>query len=182
MKIIHTAAIVHSRLQTKEWRKLQIWYKDGKHNECEKHQKKIILETTNGNGTYTPLRLNKLSFGMKKLSAGRSKYEWSENFDLFQTKKEKKLYYNLKFICDKGGFQKRTLSETYTFIRCQLEHLIKFKKTDTYFINILDGDFAFENKEFFDYLRNKKVYKNIQKYMYIGDSFEFSNWFKKLEE
>ena len=36
-----------SNYQTKSWRKSQKWYKNGKYNECEKYQIKLIEKISN---------------------------------------------------------------------------------------------------------------------------------------
>ena len=53
-------------------------------------------------------------------------YEWSENFDRFLLINNSKYYFNLKFVCDSGGTQTRTLREVYHFIKNQMEYLIKY--------------------------------------------------------
>ena len=56
-------------------------------------------------------------------------------------------------VCDKGGAQNRTLGEVYEFIRLQLDHIIKYKPKNTYFINIVDGDNCFHKKKHFHLLK-----------------------------
>jgi len=46
-------------------------------------------------------------------------FEWTENFDGYIIINDKKYYFNLKFVCDQGGAQTRTLREVYHFIKCQ---------------------------------------------------------------
>jgi len=62
----------------------------------------------------------------------------------------------LKFICDNGGAQIRTLREVYHFIKYQLKYLIKFNTNNIYFINILDGDICYNNMNKFNFLIKKK--------------------------
>lgn len=50
-----------------------------------------------------------------------------------------KIYFNLKFVCDSGGAQTRTLREVYHFIESQMRYLINSNTDNVYFINILDG-------------------------------------------
>ena len=87
-------------------------------------------------------------------------------------------YFNLKFICDNGGAQTRTLREVYHFIKSQMEFLIK-KKQIFHFINILDGDTSFKNMDKFHYLKSNKKYKDIIKYIFIGDLHQFQNHFQE---
>ena len=100
-------------------------------------------------------------------------YEWSENFDGKIINDIYTFYFNLKFVCDIGGTQTRTLRETYHFIKCQLEHLIKFDTKKIYFINILDGDTCYNNMNKYYYLLNKEKYRHIKKYIFIGSLYEF---------
>lgn len=51
-------------------------------------------------------------------------YEWTENFDGLIMKNFSKYYFNLKFVCDVGGAQTRTLREVYHFIKHQMEYLV----------------------------------------------------------
>ena len=85
-------------------------------------------------------------------------------------------------ICAAGGAQTRSLREIYTFIRCQLEYLLKNKNnnmnTKTYFINILDGDQGYKNRDKFNYLYSKSQYNQIKKNIFIGDLKEFEIWYK----
>ena len=100
-------------------------------------------------------------------------YEYTENFDGLLIKNRNNYYFNLKFICDKGGAQTRSLKEVYHFIRCQMEYLIKFNTNNTYFINILDGDESYRNSDKFLYLLNEEEYKEVKKYVFIGSLYEF---------
>ncbi len=100
-------------------------------------------------------------------------YEWTENFDGKIIKNEIIYYFNLKFICDFGGSQTRSLREVYHFIKYQLEYLLIFKIYNVYFINILDGNTCFNNIGKYKYLINKQKYENIKKYIFVGDTYEF---------
>ena len=50
--------ITPSKFQTKIWRQNQIWYKDGKQNECEKYQRKLIENITNKECVKTSKRIH----------------------------------------------------------------------------------------------------------------------------
>lgn len=91
----------------------------------------------------------------------------------------KKYYFNLKFICDEGGAQRRTLCLVYHFIYVQLNYLKKSNKTDIFFINILDGDFSFKNLDKMKYILTKKEFNDVFKYIFIGDTYTFQNWWIK---
>jgi hypothetical protein len=110
-------------------------------------------------------------------------YEYTENFDGVLIKNSNKYYFNLKFVCDAGGAQTRSLREVYHFIKYQMEYLIKYfmkLNNNTYFINILDGDECYHNMEKFLYLLNKEKYRHIQKYVFIGSLYDFQKNVKVL--
>ena len=48
-------------------------------------------------------------------------HEWSENFDGKIINRSNIFYFNLKFVCDCGGSQTRTLREVYHFIKYQIK-------------------------------------------------------------
>ena len=168
--------IPQSCFQTKIWRKTRTWYKGGKSNECEKYQINLIEKITETILNKTPDRINMETYELTtnthpmKNSDG---FEWTENFDRLLIKGINKYYFNLKFVCDGGGAQTRSLKEVYHFIRCQMEYLIKFNTNNTYFINILDGDECFHAMNKFLYLFNKEQYKKVIKYVFIGSLYDF---------
>jgi len=175
--------IPQSYYQTKAWRKTRSWYKGGKSNECEKYQIALIEKITKTTLNKTQDRINMETYEITSTSRPMKNddgYEYTENFDGLLIKCTNKYYYNLKFVCDAGGAQTRTLREVYHFIKCQMEYLIKFDanananaNANTYFINILDGDECFHNMDKFLYLLNKEQYKHIQKYVFIGSLYDF---------
>lgn len=174
--------ITKSINQTKEWRKLQDWYKGGKKNECETYQKELINLITKDFTKFnkTNLRLNKETYQInykKNIFTYEDGFEYTEDFDILQHNDNKIFLYNLKMVCNQGGSQNRTLSEVYEFIRLQLGHLIKFKPKDLYFINILDGDTSNKKKLQFNYLINKEKYNKYKNKIFIGDMYEFSKWY-----
>jgi len=168
--------IPSSFYQTKDWRKNRNWYKNGKSNECEKYQINLIEKITMVKLIKTDDRINMETneiISKKYPMINNDGYEWSENFDGLIIKNYNKYYYNLKFVCDRGGAQTRTLREVYHFITYQLEYLIKFNTTNIYFINILDGDTSYNNMDKFKFLINKEKYKKVIKYAYIGSLYNF---------
>lgn len=175
--------IMPSHCQTKEWRKTRTWYKGGKSNECEKYQINLIEKMLAIKLMKTHVRINMENYEITtnthpmKNSDG---FEWTENFDGLLIKNTGKYYFNLKFVCDGGGAQTRSLREVYHFIRCQMEYLIKFDTTNTYFINILDGDECFHAMNKFLYLFNKEKYKQVIKYVFIGSLYDFKKKMKLL--
>jgi hypothetical protein len=169
--------IPSSYYQTKDWRKNRKWYKSGKSNECEKYQINLIEKIITIKWIKTDDRINMETneiINKKNPMISVDGYEWSENFDGKIIKNNNKYYFNLKFVCDNGGAQTRTLREVYHFIKYQLEYLIKFNKVNnTYFINILDGDTSYNNINKFKFLINKIKYEHIAKYVFIGSLCDF---------
>jgi len=178
--------IPQSYFQTKEWRKTRAWYKNGKANECEKYQIDLIEKITGTILKKTHDRINMEYYEITNNSRPMKNsdgYEYTENFDGVLIKNSNKYYFNLKFVCDAGGAQTRSLREVYHFIKYQMEYLIKYfmkLNNNTYFINILDGDECYHNMEKFLYLLNKEKYRHIQKYVFIGSLYDFQKNVKVL--
>ena len=176
--------IPSSFYQTKDWRKNRKWYKNGKSNECEKYQinliEKIIVIKLMKTDDRINMETNEI-ISKKNPMINNDGYEWSENFDGLLIKNNNKYYFNLKFVCDSGGAQTRTLRELYHFIKYQMEYLIKFNMNNIYFINILDGDTSYNNMDKFKFLINKEKYKQVIKYVFIGSLYDFQKKKIKLQ-
>jgi hypothetical protein len=175
--------IVPSKQQTKEWRKQQDWYKNGKSNECEKYQRNIVENITDAKCKKTNTRINARTFQLKSVSSPlktNDGFDWTEDFDGFQNIYGKQIYYNMKMVCDAGGAQTRTLREVYHFIQAQLECALQQDIHDTYFVNILDGDESFKHVGKFRHLKNIEKYENVKSYVFVGDTLEFKNWWTNL--
>jgi hypothetical protein len=169
--------IPSSYYQTKTWRLNRSWYKNGKFNECEKYQINIIEKILKIKILKTQDRINIETLSLSKMNKPLifdNGYEYSENFDGYYNN----IYFNLKMVCDNGGHQTRTLREVYHFIQSQFEYLLKTKE-NIYFINILDGDTSFNNMNKFNYLKNKEKYKEIVKFIFIGDLCQFQYRFRE---
>jgi hypothetical protein len=176
--------IPSSSYQTKDWRKNRQWYKNGKSNECEKYQINLIEKIISNKLMKTNDRINLETneiINNKNPMIKDDGYEWSENFDGLIIKNNNKYYFNLKFVCDSGGAQTRTLREVYHFIRYQMEYLTLFNTNNIYFINILDGDTSYNNMNKFKFLINKEKYKQIIKYVFIGSLYDFQKNSIKLQ-
>ena len=171
--------------QTKDWRKSQDWYIDGKHNECELFQRKQIETILQVECAKTNLRFNTETYKLENMTRPldhENGFEWTEDFDGVSMLRDKKLYFNLKFICDAGGAQTRSLREVYHFIHCQLEYFSAEQIEETtlpkniYFVNILDGNTATKHLSKFQYLLNKEKYNSIKENVFVGDMYTFNNW------
>ncbi len=170
--------IPSSYYQTKNWRTNRNWYNNGKQNECEKYQIELIEKIIKTKLLKTDDRINIETINIttnKNPMKNKDGYEYTENFDGKIIKNNINYYFNLKFVCDNGGAQTRTLREVYHFIKYQLEFLLKNKLNNIYFINILDGDTSYNSMNKYLYLTNKEKYKNVIKYVFIGSLYDFQN-------
>jgi len=170
--------IENSKNQTKKWRNNNNWYINGKKNECEIYQIKNIEKITHTLCKKTYYRLNTHTFifiEKKYPYKNIDGFEWTENFDGLVEYNSKKYFFNLKFICEKGGSQLRTLKLVYDFIYCQLKYLEKNNTKNIVFINILDGKFSYDNIK---QIKNvfKLFDKQLHKYIFIGDLYLFQLW------
>ena len=170
--------IISSKEQTKEWRKNQTWYKDGKHNECEKYQQHNIEQYLHTSLSKTHLRLNTRTGELKKHKQPNKQsdgFDWTEDFDFQCVLKNKHLLFNCKMVCDSGGAQNRTLREVYTFIDTQYKYLLKNQHQNSiYFINILEGDACYNDKDkFTSYLSELTDHVKLKNRVFIGDFMEF---------
>lgn len=173
--------IVSSNEQTKEWRKSQSWYKGGKSNECEIYQKQNLENLLKRPLKKCNFRLNTRSKELKEISHPMKKtdgFDWTEDFDGILIDKERTLLFNLKFVCDKGGAQTRTLREVYHFIGAQLEYLLSNTNKNIYFINILEGDTSFNNRDKFNFLIGLEKYEEVLDKVFVGDFLEFASFYK----
>jgi hypothetical protein len=179
--------ITSSKYQTKEWRKSQSWFKTGRSNECEKYQEKILrLYLSKYNLNISKKEANKYRMNLfdnnliyisefKKninISWNDLSFEFSENFDFILEEKNNIILFNLKFICENGGFQIRSLKEVYHFINSQYNFICNHNKQiekTIYFVNILDGEFCSQNMNKFRFLQTKYIkylnYSNV----FVGD-------------
>ena len=72
-------------------------------------------------------------------------------------------------ITDKGGAQTRSIKEVFHFIIAQ-EKWIK-TQNNTYIMNILDGEFSFNNIKFLPNINLNNIF--------IGDMYQFDNYFQE---
>jgi hypothetical protein len=173
--------IVQSKNQTKTWRLAQTWYKTGTSNECEIYQRSLIEGITKKQCPKTNMRLNLRTLDLVENSRPLKKsdgFDWSEDFDGGQQNDGSILYYNLKMICDSGGAQTRSLREVYHFVEAQLKYLLRNPDISIYFINILDGDTCYGQKEKFQYLTNLPEYESIRHRVFVDDMFMYQYWYQ----
>ena len=190
--------ISKSKYQTKDWRKDQDWYIDGKRNECEKYQFRLLKQITKCdiNRTNDRIHCHKIEIISKSDPMNEvDGFEYTEDFDGLLIKNDIKYYFNLKFVCNSGGAQTRTLREVYHHINHMILYLLKYKTIKTksnnklqqscYFINILDGDTSNKLIELFDYLYKKidtKEVKFVKEHIFIGDMHKFERYWKNKQQ
>jgi hypothetical protein len=193
--------IISSKAQTKAWRIKCSWYKNGKSNECEKYQLEQIKSLIGIKPAKCQDRfyiatneIKKKANPMKDIDG----FEYTEDFDGKLERNGKTYYFNLKFCCDAGGAQTRTMRLVYDFIRCQVLYITRelakpvSESKLLYFINILDGDTSNHHMKQIQNLIEKykteqvatetdelnetdDIYTILKKYIFIGDMLEFSN-------
>ena len=166
--LIRCGYITPSKLQTKDWRKAQKWYKGGKSNECELHQRRLVEVITEKPCVKTSTRINVRSMSLEDVRFPMKRpdgFDYTEDFD----GRQGNVYYNLKIICDKGGAQTRSLREVYHFVEAQ----IKLNSQSKYFVNILDGDCSYSSMKHFNYLLDKYDQPNN---IFVGDMSQFREW------
>lgn len=146
----------------------------------EEYQRAKIIETTGLPCPKTNTRINFRTDELKDIVRPNTRengFDYSEDFDGFQTINGKLIYINLKCIVGSGGAQTRSLREVYWFINGQLN--IVGKTENIYFANILDGDEAYSNMDKFEYLKN--MYPEESRYkIYVGDLVGYFDWFAKI--
>lgn len=176
--------LISSIEQTKQWRTSQEWYKNGKSNECENYQIRCIEQITGLQLIKQKgIRLNMFTFDLKSKKNPLKDvdgYEWTEDFDGLFEHQSITFYINLKFVCDQGGAQTRTLREVYHFIATQLQHVKKNPDKNIYFINILDGNESFRNMSKFKYLLKSFIYDKVDK-VFVGDMKQFEEFWKQKQ-
>jgi len=171
-----------AEFQTKKWRLEQPWYNTGKSNDCELYQLDNLKRYLKTSINKTNLRLNIRTYELKEVLKPMVKddgFDWTENFDGILKRDFYTLLFNLKFVCDSGGSQTRTLREVYHFLNIQLEYLLLNPESNIYFINILEGDTSHKNMDKYIFLINLNKYKDIKNKIFIGDFIEFMSWYKR---
>jgi len=147
----------------------------------ELYQRKIIFDYTKIECSKTNMRINLRTYELKNLSRPNTSidgFDYSEDFDGFQTKNAKEIYLNLKCIVGAGGAQTRSLREVYWFIKGQLMVLKNYQRDNLYFANILDGDEASSVMNKYQYLLNLSEFNDVRNRIYVGDLRDYIPWFE----
>jgi len=171
--------IISSEYQTKQWRKDQDWYINGKKNECELQERKqfenIILQPLPKSSKRLFMINNSIVERVRNPLQIDYGFEYTEDFD-GEFKKDDILYLvNFKFTCDQGGAQTRTLREVYHFIKSQKCFLrLNHPNYKICFINILDGDTQYRHRKQYSHLLESRIF--------IGDMKEFLEWWNNRIE
>lgn len=178
-----------SELQTKDWVYDNVSNLLGQgDSKREKFQRLKIEEITNKNcPKCKDLRFNKRTLELK---IKKNPYtlngvpipegiDWIEDIDGKQEYNNTIMYFNFKWTTEGGGGQNRTLQCLAAFIEIQLKYSLK-NKNGIYFVNILDGDVLSKRKEHFYYIASLPEYKYVKNFVFIGDTYEFIDWFYQL--
>ena len=180
-KAISTVNVISSRLMTKEWRHatFSVSSASGKNSRLfEKWQRDNVAKVIGRSCPPSHYRLNKLGIikSLPRLSnkEDESRFDWSETFDGHVHSRNRDFFFNFKFVCDRGGSQMRTLANVSHFIDYQQRALEGYPENVFYFMNILDGDWAYR---FIKDLRRNNGSCDTR--IFIGDSLEFGNWWRE---
>lgn len=148
----------------------------------EKFQREMIVLGTGHSCNKTNTRINWRNNEMIEKAQPMRKndgFDYTENFDGKQVFCSNTVWINLKSVSGGGGSQTRTLREQcYPFVNAQLNYLLKSKKTDCFFANILDGDAASSKMMMFNYLLELPMFYTVNKYIYVGDLKGYFAWVK----
>ncbi len=176
--------LIYGNLLTKETRHKIFGKVSGNANSIkpENYQREKIISITGYKCIKTNIRINLRNHTLENISQPNKNingFDYSENFDGYQSIKNKKIYINFKCIVGKGGSQTRSLREVYWFIEGQLNLLLN-NNDNIYFANILDGDESHNCMTKFEYLINLPEYKNINDKVYIGNLKNYFNYLNNL--
>ena len=135
----------------------RIMIEKGTRHPCEKSDMRINTETNAFERNPQPYRGENGSF------------DWTEDFDGYQSFNNLEIYYDFKCIVGDGGSQTRSLKCVYDFVKAQL----KLTNNDTFdknviFVNILDGDTCSKHMSKFSHLKHPNIY--------IGDLYDYFEW------
>ena len=173
--------LLAGKLFTKEKRKEMFGSVSGKNSmKPEIYQRKTVLSNTNISCDKTNMRINLRNNTMENLSRPNmfnNGFDYTENFDGLQVLENSKIYLNFKSVSGVGGHQTRTLRETYHFINGQINILKSY--SNTYFANILDGDYAHSCMEKLKFSTLNET-EDIKSRIYIGDLKDYILWFNNL--
>lgn len=146
---------------------------------AENYQRKAIED---GTGMKCPksghMRINTETYEIAKnaqpYSGATASYDWTEDFDGFQTFGGKcRVFYNFKSIVEGGGSQTRSLKCVYDFVKAQQN--VRNVDKNTFFVNILDGEVCAKSLHMF------KCFEN-EDHIYVGDLYDYFEWLNnKLE-
>jgi len=181
-KIICPPDVIPGHLITKDKRQQLFGHVAGGSGSMkpEIFQRTSIIEGTGIECKKTCMRINLRTHALENIrnpNILKQGFDYSEDFDGFQTYKNASIYINMKCVVGKGGAQTRTLREVYWFIKGQLQTLLK--TPDVYFANILDGDEAFSCLSKFQYLVSCNKFDPVRSRIYVGDLKGYFDWFSE---
>ena len=182
--------LVYGDKLTSEWRSKNLGKAagGGETSKAEHYQRKAVedgtgLECPKSDGTRINFRKNKLEKRFRPL-AGDDGFDYTEDFDGMQNAPFGLVLISFKCVCKTskgggGGNQTRTLRECYHFAESQLKLLLKLKKKELFFANILDGDESNARMKHFKYLCSLPEYSSVAHRVYAGHLGGYFDWFNK---
>ena len=164
-----------SQKQTVQWRQQQNWYRKGKRNECELHQRSTLERIIGEKCPRTSERIlipESTIQRMPHVLRLENAFDWTETFDGRFVFCGIPHYVNFKFVCGNGGMQMRSLRETYHFVQAQLKCI---QKRHMVMINILEGDACHRAHGHFQRCI-ATLPEEYKARIYVGDMAGFADW------
>lgn len=154
-------------------------------NICEKWQIEKLRAVGVPSVAGTNVRVNSITFEIETVATGlfdRLDFaDWSEDFDLIMKVNDATtLYFNLKFICESGGSQNRSIKPLANMIYYLAKHIEKKQCRDKKFIFIMDGEYLTKfivanetNGVSQFHYQIDRVDPTYKKYFFIGSTKQF---------
>jgi hypothetical protein len=150
----------------------------------ENYQRQQIILGTGQPCPTTNIRINWRKHELVDISQPMKEddgFDYTEDFDGKQVFDPIKVLINMKSVVGEGGSQTRTLrDQCYKSVDAQLNYLVKSKRTDIYFANIMDGDNAASKLRCFKNLLALPEYSSVCKNVYVGDLKGYFPWIKSI--
>ena len=153
-------------------------------------QIKPFVKADNYSGK-TDVRINIISYDImkcpKKMSDRLDFSDWTEDFDLIGYDEDnEKIYHNLKFICETGGSQNRSLKLLTNMIYYTAKNIEKFGADKKKFVFITDGKFLMDFADPIEghdvsrlHYQIDRVNPKYRKYFFIGSTKRYVEYLRK---
>lgn len=164
-----------------------------KANICEKWQIDQLrsIGVINDAVAGTNIRINHITFEIANVASGLFNTlefaDWSEDFDIISEKGDETHYFNLKFICESGGSQNRSIKPLANMIYYIAKHIEMTKCENKKFIFITDGEYLMnfvlpnnQNSVSQFHWQIDRVDPAYRKYFFIGSTKQYIKYIKSL--